>query len=140
MFDKNKFIKNKIKNYYSEKRKTEKQIKIYNLLVKNDVVHQIINNLRIRMLTLLKEHNLEREIPYSEILGCSVNEFKKYIEERFTKEMTYDNYGEWEIDHIYPISKINFEDYDDMDKCFHYTNLQPLWLSENRKKYNKLIN
>jgi hypothetical protein len=42
--------------------------------------------------------------------------------------MTWDNHGDvWEIDHI--IGCINFDltDIEQQKKCFHYTNLQPLF-------------
>jgi 5-methylcytosine-specific restriction endonuclease McrA len=50
--------------------------------------------------------------------------------------MTWDNYGEWEIDHIVPISSGKTEE--DVIKLCHYKNLQPLWKEDNRKKGNKL--
>ena len=53
--------------------------------------------------------------------------------------MNFDNYGEWEIDHIIPISKFNLRNKEDLEKCCHYTNLQPLWKHDNRVKYNNLI-
>ena len=53
-----------------------------------------------------------------------------YLENKFTTGMSWDNLGEWEIDHILPVSK---------GGSFHYTNTQPLWMRENRQKSNKLI-
>lgn len=40
-----------------------------------------------------------------DILGYTVSDFKKHIEKQFTSGMTWENHGEWHIDHIYPISK-----------------------------------
>lgn len=53
--------------------------------------------------------------------------------------MTRENYGEWHIDHIKPISKFDLNDENEQKKCFHYTNLQPLWASENIKKSDKYV-
>jgi len=68
-------------------------------------------------------------------IGCSVNELKKWLELKFQEGMTWDNYGKWHIDHIKPCCKFNLADIDDQKKCFHYTNLQPLWAKDNRKKW-----
>ena len=54
--------------------------------------------------------------------------------------MGVDNYGEWEVDHIIPVDHFKFEEYDDVFKCFHYSNLQPLWAPNNKRKSNKLLN
>jgi hypothetical protein len=54
--------------------------------------------------------------------------------------MTFDNHGEWEVDHIIPVSSFDFKDYNNVLKCFNYTNLQPLWKKENREKSNKILN
>lgn len=53
--------------------------------------------------------------------------------------MTWANYGEWHIDHILPCASFNLSDYKEQQKCFHYTNLQPLWAVDNYKKHDKII-
>ena len=139
MFDKNKYIKEKIKNYYGAKRQQNKQKQIYEQLSRDDIIYKIINNLRHRMSDKLKLHNVSREVPYSKILGCDPKVFKRYIEAKFTEDMSFENYGKWEIDHIFPISKVDFNNFDEIDKCFHYTNLQPLWSKENKEKKDKIV-
>ena len=49
--------------------------------------------------------------------------------------MNWKNHGEWHIDHIKPLSSAKSEE--EMNKLFHYSNLQPLWASENLKKRDK---
>jgi hypothetical protein len=71
-----------------------------------------------------------------EILGCSFEEFMVHIETQFVDGMTWDNYSEWEYDHIYPLSLAL--DRDHLIQLNHYTNFQPLWAEDNRKKGNKL--
>jgi hypothetical protein len=68
-----------------------------------------------------------------------MEEFKLYLESKFTPEMSWDNYGTyWSIDHIYPLSKFNLECKEEQLKAVHYTNLQPLPVIENIKKSNKI--
>ena len=75
----------------------------------------------------LKTNKSKRSIEY---LGCTIQEYKLYIEPQFTSEMNWDNYGSyWEIDHIHPLSK---------NGSFHYTNTQPLTINDNRTKSNKI--
>jgi len=61
------------------------------------------------------------------------------LETKFLEGMDWDNYGiyGWHIDHIKPCSLFNLENIEEQKKCFHYTNLQPLWAIDNLKKGNK---
>lgn len=52
--------------------------------------------------------------------------------------MTWENYGEWHIDHIKPCASFDLNDPEQQKLCFHYTNLQPMWAKENQKKADKL--
>ena len=71
------------------------------------------------------------------IIGCSIEELKLYLESKFTEGMSWENYGDWHIDHIIPISLA--ENDDEVYKLNHHTNFQPLWAKDNIKKSNKLI-
>jgi hypothetical protein len=74
----------------------------------------------------------------NEYLGCSLNDLKIYIENKFTPDMNWNNHGNvWELDHIKPCSLFDFTDVKQQKECFHYTNLQPLYKEDNRKKSNK---
>ena len=55
--------------------------------------------------------------------------------------MSWDNWSikGWHIDHIRPCSSFDLSDPTQQKECFHYTNLQPLWASENLKKNNKWV-
>ena len=67
-----------------------------------------------------------------ECLGCTWEFFRDYIEQQFKDGMTWDNYGEWHLDHIIPLASAKTEE--EVYKLNHYTNLQPLWAEENFKK------
>jgi len=71
------------------------------------------------------------------ILGTEWDVVRKHFEDRFKEGMTWDNYGEWHIDHIIPISLSRTPE--DVIKLNHYTNLQPLWANENMDKSNAIV-
>jgi hypothetical protein len=74
-------------------------------------------------------------------LGCTLDEIKIYLEKQFTKEMNWENYGTyWQVDHIIPCKAFNFSDDEQIKKCYHYSNLQPLPKSVNISKSDKLPN
>ena len=74
------------------------------------------------------------------LLGCSLEELQKYLEQQFTEGMSWDNQGirGWHIDHIIPCSSFDLTDIEQQKKCFHYTNLQPLWWYDNLSKSDKI--
>ena len=74
------------------------------------------------------------------LVGCSMDELRDHLESQFTDGMTWDNYGEWHVDHIKPCSMFDFSVDSHQFECFHYTNMQPLWAIDNYKKGNKYDN
>lgn len=76
-----------------------------------------------------------------DILGCTILEFLTYLEALFVEGMSFENHGNcekcWHIDHKIPISSAKTEE--DIYKLNHYTNLQPLWITENLSKKNKIL-
>ena len=80
---------------------------------------------------------MKSQFKYIELLACSLEEFEEHLISKFTDNMTMDNYGEWEIDHIKPVSKFDFSNLANFYICFNYKNLQPLWKIDNQRKYNK---
>ena len=59
------------------------------------------------------------------------------VMKKFVSGMSWENYGKWHIDHIKPCASFNLLEEDEQKKCFHYTNLQPLWAKDNLKKGGK---
>lgn len=75
-----------------------------------------------------------------EYLGCSIGHYIDYLTLLFDDKMNWSNYAEyWEIDHIKPIDSFDLSNEEELYKCFHYTNTQPLHKTENRQKSNKLL-
>jgi hypothetical protein len=70
------------------------------------------------------------------LVGCSIPDLIRHIEAQWTPGMSWDNYSfrGWHIDHIRPCASFDFSNPSEQKKCFHFTNLQPLWATDNHKK------
>lgn len=67
-------------------------------------------------------------------LGMSIPDFKHYLSSKFKDGMTWDNYGEWHLDHIRPLASFDLSDPEQAKAACHYSNMQPLWAKENHSK------
>lgn len=76
---------------------------------------------------------------WEDLVGYTLADLVAHLEPQFTKGMTWDNYGEWHIDHIKPVSHFCYENYDDpgFEICWSLWNLQPMWAFENASKGNR---
>lgn len=103
-----------------------------------DPSFKLINNLRCRLNDFLNFRKLKKHNKTIDLIGCNPRELKSYLESKFSENMSWQNYGYrgWHVDHIIPLSSAN--NYNDIYKLFHYTNLQPMWGIENMKKGNKI--
>lgn len=119
--------KDKINKWFVNKFKTNVQFKLSRILR---------NRLRSALKDNQKSGNAVRD------LGCSIDEFKSYIESKFQSGMSWDNYGlyGWHLDHIKPLSSFDLTDRKQMLEACHYTNLQPLWAKDNLIKSDKILN
>lgn len=116
----------------------------------NDSIFKLKCNIQRRISHSLTRNNFTKKSRTHEILGCSISEFKIYLESKFEDWMNWDNYGNWngivnnvnmswDVDHIIPLSSAKTED--DIIKLNHYTNLQPLCSYVNRViKRDKILN
>jgi hypothetical protein len=117
------------------KRKYEKHRK------DTDPAYKLIANFRTAIYQVLKENNIEKNKHYFDILRYTPEELISHLENLFTDGMTWENYGEWHVDHKTPISSFNFESIDDDSfmECWSLENLQPMWGKENIVKGSKII-
>ena len=124
-----------IDKYRENKRTYEKTRK------DNDPLYKLINNFRTAIYQVLKESNVQKNGHYFEILKYTPDELIVHLENQFTEGMTWDNYGQWHVDHISPISLHNINEIgdDEFMKCWSLSNLQPLWADENIRKSNKVL-
>tara|TARA_B100000900_G_C20126993_1_gene532384 strand:- start:105 stop:560 length:456 start_codon:yes stop_codon:yes gene_type:complete len=91
-------------------------------------------NLRTRVWTAVKSQGVEKCAKTIDLVGCTIQQLKDHLESQFTDGMSWENQGEWHIDHIRPCASYNLLNEDQQRECFHYTNLQPLWATDNISK------
>ncbi|NBO23046.1 HNH endonuclease, partial [bacterium] len=125
-------IKNKSKiteyrTYYSNKRRKESNIV------------KLSENIRRRINVFLSSNKITKKNKTFDIVGCTPQFLKEYLEKKFLEGMSWDNYGfyGWHIDHIIPLCMAKTEE--EVLKLCHYTNLQPLWGHDNFKKGGKIL-
>ena len=100
---------------------------------REDVGFRIACNLRNRVGMALKgKHKRGKTL---ELLGCDIDTLKQHLENKFTKGMSFENYGAWHIDHIQRCISFDLSKEEEQKKCLHYTNLQPLWAEDNLRKH-----
>jgi len=83
----------------------------------------------------------EKRAPTFVALGYTVEQLARHLERQFTRGMSWENYGEWHIDHILPISSFKFSTTDDPEfkACWALANLRPLWAPENMAKHKTRV-
>lgn len=124
----------KKKTYYKKNR--EKIIKREYMYVKRSVQAKLRRTLRNRMYRALKnESGSGIAIEY---LGCSIKQLKHHLESKFLEGMSWDNHGDWHIDHIIPLASFDLTKTAEAKKACHFENLQPLWAEDNLRKSDKL--
>jgi hypothetical protein len=69
-----------------------------------------------------------------EYVGCDIGTVRIHLENQFTEGMTWNNQGDWHIDHRRPCASFNLDNEEEKIMCFNYTNLQPMWAIENKIK------
>ncbi len=124
-----------------------------------DPVFALTRTLRRRFSDALKKQCCNKETSALKLLGCTIPELKQYLESKFIEGMTWENRGSgillengkpvrdengmtilvkcWHIDHIKCCDSFDLSDLEQQKQCFHYTNLQPLWATDNISKGSK---
>lgn len=104
----------------------------------SDFTYKMKNIIRNRLRIALKSNTKKSKT--MDLLGCSLPEFKLYIESKFQAGMSWDNWSinGWHIDHIVPLDSFDLTDEKQLAAACHYSNAQPMWADDNRKKYNHI--
>jgi hypothetical protein len=153
--EKNKAVNNKKKKIYWDKNKKEINSKrnlrqdiinkqtneYYKKRRAVDPLFKLKSNIRSLISNYIIKGGYIKKTKSQQILGCTFEEFKNYLESKFEPWMNWENFGNpkdkvfeinktWDIDHIIPISSATTEE--DIIRLNHYTNLQPLCSVNNR--------
>jgi hypothetical protein len=102
--------------------------------------HKYVTNVQYRLSRLLRsrlKHALAGNFKTGsavKALGCSLEQLRTHLESLFAPGMSWENAGEWHIDHIRPLAAFNLQDPAQFATACHFTNLQPLWGPDNLAK------
>lgn len=110
------------KIYHKERRRT-------------DILYKFTHNVRSMIKMAFKRNktkNFKKQSKTESLLGCTVSELRDHLEKQFQPGMSFENHGQWHIDHVIPLASATTQE--EIEKLCHYTNLQPLWAIDNIKK------
>ncbi len=129
----NKYAENNKERLLSARRRWEKE------RMETDLNYLLQKTLRSRVRMALKSAGGRKAQRTEELIGCTIQEFRSYIESQFTEGMSWDNWAfdGWHLDHRIPISWFNLENPNCRALAFSYKNMQPLWWEENFAKNNR---
>ena len=111
-----------IRVYKKVKRETDPSFKVY-------------ENVRKRIWKLLTKNKSDKSGKSKELLGCELDQYRKWLEFTFEEDMTWDNYGSyWHIDHVKPLISFDLSDKEAQHNAFHWTNTRAMTATNNLKK------
>jgi len=126
-------------------KKHKKRLSQFRKEKRKDINHRMKQVLRCRIRAAIARMAIyNHKYKYTSsinLLGDSISNVIKYLEKQFKAGMTWQNHGRdgWHIDHIIPCASFDLTDSEQQKKCFHYSNLRPLWAFDNISKGKKII-
>ena len=131
-------IKERNKRYREENK--QKRTDYERIKRQTDSVYRFRTSFVCLIRGYLRKYNYQGGKSTWEVVGCDFETFLGYIKSQFAEGMTLENYGHkgecWNIDHIIPISTAKTDE--DLERLNQYTNLRPIWASENYKRPRKI--
>jgi len=103
---------------------------------KNNPSFALALTLRCRIRRAIKEQSGVKAKKSLDLLGCSIEHARKHIEAQFEPGMSWENFGRngWHLDHVLPCSSFDLRNPKHQQRCFHYSNLRPVWERDNLQK------
>lgn len=131
--------KSRLRGRIYQKNNRDKCAKYRRERSKVDLSFRLLNLLRSRICKIptRRSRNSKKTL---ELLGCSMADFRIYLESKFEPGMSWENYGHkgWHIDHIMPCAIFDLGKPEHLKRCFHFSNLQPMWATENLRKHRRV--
>lgn len=129
---------------YNKKRNTNPEIKLFRKKyqleynqrpqVRKKLNDRFKNDINFKMSTLLRNHlnrtlkGINKTSSVLDLVDMDITSFKDYIESKFLEGMSWDNWGSiWELDHIKGCCNFDLSKIEEQEKCFHFSNYQPLF-------------
>lgn len=131
-------IKQKTLQYYQENKVTmlKKRNERAKVRRKTDPMYLMKRRIRNRTYLALRSKGWNKNNKFVQYIGCSQEELKLHIEKQFVTGMSWENANEWHVDHIIPLDSA--DTIEDLYRLSYYTNLQPMWATDNIKKGAKI--
>jgi hypothetical protein len=117
--------------YHSQCKKCKNNYKkTYNQINKNKRREYRLKNKHVGLWrsvlkSSLSRLNTKKESKTIDLLGYSALDLKNHLESLFTEGMTWENHGEWHVDHIKPVSSFKTTEHPSVVNAL--SNLRPIW-------------
>jgi hypothetical protein len=105
---------------------------------RTDINFAIAERLRARIKSASRNAGAKKSARTMVLTGCSASDLRKWLEVQFVDGMRWGNRSKWHIDHVIPCSAFNMSDSQQQAVAFHYTNLRPVWSTQNLQKSDKV--
>lgn len=107
---------------------------------KADPMLRLEHRLRNRISSAIRRSASAKSDSSRVLFGCSTTDLMIYLESKFEPGMSWQNYGNvWHVDHIMPCAIFDFSKPEHQRRCFHFSNLQPLFARDNLSKNAKVL-
>jgi hypothetical protein len=87
----------------------------------------------------LRRKKLFKSGKFRDMIGCGADELRLHLESQFKRGMSWDNYGKvWHVDHVQPLSSLDYEDETQRKIAMHFSNLRPEFAKKNMSLGGKI--
>ncbi len=101
--------------------------------IKVDPVRRLKKQVMGRIWSAMKRQHVNGSGSFA-LVGCTPEELRDHIAKHFAAGMSFENYGEWHVDHVRPCASFDLSDLEQVKACFNWRNLRPLWAADNIRK------